>query len=1022
VVNPDHDGRPVSLLATALKQSGWVLSDTSLYYPDFGDSVAGSSRVIIGVHQETDSSVAPLHLPTPPPPNPAPISRYLWKPFNKLEYAISYAPSSDKFNDVDSFTHMTKSEPKSAETSLHTHHPATLYCLHNDGLDVSIQSGAAVQSIHHISPPFNSVRNDNLFHHHFGIEFDFENETYVRPISPFEFVRCFNLPDDLTYKLSHQSNQFCLDGAIPAFTSSYVLRHCHDRLQAIQTANLQIFEPRHTFAPAALSNVFVSGAIGAKLPDTAAWIRAYEADASTNLIMRLVKNPGLVSKDTLSQLHHTLRSPIRQGLIIIEHDMLVYREPLGEGSSSFCKLRLVPESLKQLIFVAFHANPIGGHFNHVRTYRNIRLRYFWPEMYSYVKSMCSKCPACALANRTNQRAKELVYGFPITSPMMVIHADGYQAGAITTFEGDSLFLICSCGMTAFSVIEPVKTKDSKGFAAALMRVLLRFGLCHTLVLDKASAFFGVFQEVVVLLNMNFHVLSGENHDPMLVERVNRYLNKCLKVMTNERDSVRVATEALLLSIYAWNSAPVLGTDLPRSLIVTGRVFSFPIDFSASKHLDLTSSPATVESYAKDQAILLSASRDIYRVLVGEHRAWHQEWIISQRPDPRSYEIDDIVFARRATRSEAKKGRVGKLMYPMTGPWRVIEKLAGGLYRIEHCHTKGRFDKKHASKLSPYPLELVPFEPIDGPDNRFGQIFRPIGANPFKEAGINGYDPASPFRSATHFLTPHESEEFYWPSLSELNEECQPFPWSTGDEERVEAVDSVVEDPVMYTGPTPSPPTSTSPRPPEIDTLAASIIASTDRLFFISVVINPSYKEWRLVRVILDDSIALHPACLQDGRFLVEFYVRHSDDIRYNNVNQRYWLQYHKAEDLRSPLDTTHTHLVRPSDTSNTYASRHGLLPLRQWVNLTHGDTYLHGPFDFATVNGRKTRDRVSQDDWKSLLQLRGSYDNSPPSLDLPTYSVHIDRGIHTSFTCTSVNAHVKQVAALLLSTGDRVHC
>jgi hypothetical protein len=205
-------------------------------------------------------------------------------------------------------------------------------------------------------------------------------------------------------------------------------------------------------------------------------------------------------------------------------------------------------------------------------------------------------------------------------------------------------------------------------------------------------------------------------------------------------------------------------------------------------------------------------------------------------------------------------------------------------------------------------------------------------------------------------------------------------------------------------------------------LAASIIASTDRLFFISVVINPSYKEWRLVRVILDNSIALHPACLQDGRFLVEFYVRHSDDIRYNNVNQRYWLQYHKAEDLRSPLDTTHTHLVRPSDTSNTYASRHGLLPLRQWVNLTHGDTYLHGPFDFATVNGRKTRDRVSQDDWKSLLQLRGSYDNSPPSLDLPTYSVHIDRGIHTSFTCTSVNAHVKQVAALLLSTGDRVHC
>jgi hypothetical protein len=91
---------------------------------------------------------------------------------------------------------------------------------------------------------------------------------------------------------------------------------------------------------------------------------------------------------------------------------------------------------------------------------------------------------------------------------------------------------------------------------------------------------------------------------MLVERVNRFLNKGLKVMTNESNSVRDATEAILLLIYAWNSArPVLGTDLPRSLIITGSVFSFPLDFAVQKHLDLTSIPATVESYAKDQATL-----------------------------------------------------------------------------------------------------------------------------------------------------------------------------------------------------------------------------------------------------------------------------------------------------------------------------------------------------------------------------------------------------------------------------------
>jgi phosphatidylserine synthase len=138
-------------------------------------------------------------------------------------------------------------------------------------------------------------------------------------------------------------------------------------------------------------------------------------------------------------------------------------------------------------------------------------------MYKYCKDMCAKCPACALANSTHSRAKELVYGFPISAPMMVLHADGYQAGADTTFEGDSIFLICACGMMAFAVIQPVKTKDSKGFASALMRVLLHFGLCHILVIDKASAFFGVFREVIELLQLNYHVLSGKNHDAMLVE-------------------------------------------------------------------------------------------------------------------------------------------------------------------------------------------------------------------------------------------------------------------------------------------------------------------------------------------------------------------------------------------------------------------------------------------------------------------------------------------------------------------------
>ncbi len=83
-----------------------------------------------------------------------------------------------------------------------------------------------------------------------------------------------------------------------------------------------------------------------------------------------------------------------------------------------------------------------------------------------------------------------------------------------------------------------------------MRILLRYGFCHTAVLDKDSKFFGVRREALDLLHINCHVLSGSNHNPMLVKRINRYLNKGLCIMCNERDLVRVALEAILLLLYA----------------------------------------------------------------------------------------------------------------------------------------------------------------------------------------------------------------------------------------------------------------------------------------------------------------------------------------------------------------------------------------------------------------------------------------------------------------------------------------
>ena len=140
-----------------------------------------------------------------------------------------------------------------------------------------------------------------------------------------------------------------------------------------------------------------------------------------------------------------------------------------------------------------------------------------------------------------------------------------------------------------------------------------------------------------------------------------------------------------------------------------------------------------------------------------------------------------------------------------------------------------------------------------------------------------------------------------------------------------------------------------PAVPSIQLLVAAIVWSTDRLLFVSCRFGDNNaREWQPVRVAFMDSMSLYPSCTLDGRFLFEFYICHPADWHHNAVNQQYWLQLHSVDDLHFPCLASDTHLVCPCDTSDSYATRHKLMPFRKWLNIC------------------KTRDRIAQVNWDAL--------------------------------------------------------
>ena len=65
-----------------------------------------------------------------------------------------------------------------------------------------------------------------------------------------------------------------------------------------------------------------------------------------------------------SGINFNFHNALRQSHIVLENDIPIYHEPIDGSDSYYTRLRLVlPSKFYNILFVAFHSNPMDGHFN-----------------------------------------------------------------------------------------------------------------------------------------------------------------------------------------------------------------------------------------------------------------------------------------------------------------------------------------------------------------------------------------------------------------------------------------------------------------------------------------------------------------------------------------------------------------------------------------------------------------------------------------------------------------------------------
>ncbi len=177
--------------------------------------------------------------------------------------------------------------------------------------------------------------------------------------------------ESIQYRPPHEKHKFGLDASMPGRTLAWLFKQIHSHLMYLHNSNSKVFLPNQFAVPAATIKTLISSAICTRLPSRECWVQVYANNSKLCAVRELALNQLLISTQALSKVNHNFCRPLRQSLISVEDNMLILWEPIS-SSDSYMRLTLVPRELYNIVFIAFHTNPTGGHLNAYRTLHQLR--------------------------------------------------------------------------------------------------------------------------------------------------------------------------------------------------------------------------------------------------------------------------------------------------------------------------------------------------------------------------------------------------------------------------------------------------------------------------------------------------------------------------------------------------------------------------------------------------------------------------------------------------------------------------
>jgi len=350
----------------------------------------------------------------------------------------------------------------------------------------------------------------------------------------------------------------------------------------------------------------------------------------------------------------------------------------------------VPRVLKEKLLSSYHDDQC--HIGQERLYETLKLKYWFPLMYTSVLAYVRSCEICQRTKTSTHRKRAPLKPLEVTEPFGRVHLDFIGPLPVAQKKYKHLLVVIDSTTLWPEAFATESTSATEVADILFKEIVCRYGAMRQILTDQGSSFRNkLIDELCKVLKIK-HTYSSPHHPSGdgKVERLNQTLIKSLRLICEQQTEW---VDRLPTALMAYRASVAVPLKTSPFAALFGRQMN--LGFDAAVLAEWAKAP-DINTYTANLLPKLKAVQEVVQENLRDSGVTNKA-VYDRKAEQPSFALGCKVFLHDPT---TKTGECPKLKRRWTGPYWVVGKSDDGLlYKIRHCQTgKPQRSQIHANRL------------------------------------------------------------------------------------------------------------------------------------------------------------------------------------------------------------------------------------------------------------------------------------------------------------------------------------